>query len=421
MDMICRSHTDMNLVRFLQMGAALMNCKIDLGQDWKQLFSTSQHLKAYTSAMVSWIKAYIIRLCSVAAAVATPAAGKMAHPIEEEHDIALMVMCLHDIVHNLRPTEVDMGSANTSRLGRETLSLGNVAEWSYSGIKISLLVWTARAVAEMAQQLLLCCQQFTAAADSTKSDNVGHRRGNSSTSSSTGASESGSSDKAICAEIVLCNRYDKNGTGAAVQQSPILYLDIACEVVLFLVERLLEWHSAALADHEPAASAHSQQAGGSPSCHPDESALPRSTPPTTAAAAAAVSVPRSAGAAAQQQPSRLNFKPPHKGLPFAVVKDLERLKGRFPSDNNEGRQVVEDRQLQLMVRLQDGMELCKLLQREVPVPVGCNNPVCLNLQGVAEMKTACKICLGCHVARYCSRECQAGHWKDHKKACQQLQ
>jgi hypothetical protein len=96
------------------------------------------------------------------------------------------------------------------------------------------------------------------------------------------------------------------------------------------------------------------------------------------------------------------------------------LQGRFLSAANEPGQVVEDPQLQLMV-LQDGVELCKLLQREVPVPVGCNNPVCLNLQGISEMKTACKTCLGCHVARYCSRECQAGHWKDHRKACQQLQ
>jgi hypothetical protein len=113
-------------------------------------------------------------------------------------------------------------------------------------------------------------------------------------------------------------------------------------------------------------------------------------------------------------------KLPHKGLPSPVVNELERFKGGFPSDANDAGQVVEDRQLQLMV-LQGGIELCKLLQREMPVPVGCNNPVCLTLLGVAEMKTACKICLGCHVARYCSRECQAGHWKDHRKACQQLQ
>jgi hypothetical protein len=103
------------------------------------------------------------------------------------------------------------------------------------------------------------------------------------------------------------------------------------------------------------------------------------------------------------------------------LKEIERLKRKFSSNGAEQRQAVgAARQLQLML-LQRMIRLCKVLQREVPVPVGCNNPACLNMQGVAELKTACKVCLGCHVARYCGRECQQVHWKDHMKVCKQMQ
>ena len=108
------------------------------------------------------------------------------------------------------------------------------------------------------------------------------------------------------------------------------------------------------------------------------------------------------------------------GLPAAVVEELALLKDSWPLGAFGSDEPVEDPQVQLMV-LQDVVGLCKLLQQEVPVPVGCNNPACLNLEGEAEMVMASKTCLGCHVARYCSRECQVGHWKEHKKTCKQLQ
>jgi hypothetical protein len=58
---------------------------------------------------------------------------------------------------------------------------------------------------------------------------------------------------------------------------------------------------------------------------------------------------------------------------------------------------------------------------EVPSPVGCNNPGCVNLRGLSEAETAAKACGGCKVARYCSQECQRGHWKVHRPTCQRLQ
>ena len=70
--------------------------------------------------------------------------------------------------------------------------------------------------------------------------------------------------------------------------------------------------------------------------------------------------------------------------------------------------------------LEDVVELCRLLYQEVPSPVGCNNPVCLGLRGVSEAGVLCKNCTGCGVARYCSRECQVGHWKEHKATCRRL-
>jgi hypothetical protein len=71
-DQVCRTYTDWDLVAFLQLGVQMNKSKNDLRQDGEQLISTRQHIRAYTSAMASWIKAYIVRLREVAAAAAVP-------------------------------------------------------------------------------------------------------------------------------------------------------------------------------------------------------------------------------------------------------------------------------------------------------------------------------------------------------------
>jgi hypothetical protein len=226
------------------MGAGLVKCKNDLGQEWEQLSSTRQHMLAYISAMASWIKAYIIRLGPVVAAAAVPAqAGEIAADpsSKENHDLNQMMECLQGLLHGLGPMEVTQSCEKfsvSSPCGVDRLSPQECAEWSHDS-NIILLVWIARAVEAVAQQLLGCCGQCRTAADSGKSGNMEKkstsRRG---TSSCAGASNTAGTDKAACAETVLHSGYDMQGTGAAILQTLRVDLYAAHDVVLLLVERI---------------------------------------------------------------------------------------------------------------------------------------------------------------------------------------
>jgi len=58
------------------------------------------------------------------------------------------------------------------------------------------------------------------------------------------------------------------------------------------------------------------------------------------------------------------------------------------------------------------------------ISCACNNPHCSNLDGLSELELVqgrARLCGKCRVARYCSRECQAQHWKLHKPACKALE
>jgi len=58
------------------------------------------------------------------------------------------------------------------------------------------------------------------------------------------------------------------------------------------------------------------------------------------------------------------------------------------------------------------------------ISCACNNPHCCNLEGLSELDLVqgrARLCAKCRVARYCSKSCQAQHWKLHKPACKALE
>jgi hypothetical protein len=59
----------------------------------------------------------------------------------------------------------------------------------------------------------------------------------------------------------------------------------------------------------------------------------------------------------------------------------------------------------------------------LPVNCACNNPACSNFSEISELKLvkgSSHACSACRTARFCSKECQTQHWKQHKPVCKSL-
>jgi len=69
------------------------------------------------------------------------------------------------------------------------------------------------------------------------------------------------------------------------------------------------------------------------------------------------------------------------------------------------------------------LESLGLALNNLPIAHACNNPCCSNLSGPSEtalVSGKSAVCARCRVARYCSRDCQAQHYKLHKKVCKAM-
>lgn len=64
-----------------------------------------------------------------------------------------------------------------------------------------------------------------------------------------------------------------------------------------------------------------------------------------------------------------------------------------------------------------------MMLSSLAAPCLCNNPGCHNVSGPTESEMVLggsSRCSACRTARYCSKECRKGHWKQHKTACKVL-
>jgi hypothetical protein len=106
----------------------------------------------------------------------------------------------------------------------------------------------------------------------------------------------------------------------------------------------------------------------------------------------------------------------------AVLQGFEALAACYPAvlEVNEAGDVVAGNVAGLIKAFEAVGRACSVFA----VPHCCNNPGCSNLAGASELfivsGKGC-ICGGCQVARYCGRECQKAHWKQHKPVCRMLQ
>jgi hypothetical protein len=97
----------------------------------------------------------------------------------------------------------------------------------------------------------------------------------------------------------------------------------------------------------------------------------------------------------------------------AVVKGTGKWKGK---DKGAAAEAVFD-------TLRQQLQAAGIALSTLPTHVACNSFSCINRAGPSELllvsSRSC-VCSGCRTARYCCRECQKQHWKQHKPVCTAL-
>jgi hypothetical protein len=77
----------------------------------------------------------------------------------------------------------------------------------------------------------------------------------------------------------------------------------------------------------------------------------------------------------------------------------------------------------LSVQQAVALQAVGLALTNVAFPCACNNPSCSELAGPLELQLVNRrscMCADCRVVRYCSRDCQRRHWKQHKPVCRAI-
>ena len=506
MDLSCRTSGSLHELLFI---CDLVEITAHLGGGAaaaQQLFSSPQMVKAYVSAMASWVKACILQLTRPAAGGVTAgvwaetAAAAASESSSELEPITLTAEKLLRVMGSIIPAPHE-GSSGEDNISPDAAAAAGVWGQAYSTIQLVLLWWLSHAVAAVSKLLLEASQQREAArtdpassssstptstsaaveasgssssrnsavrshssnkgledvssssgpeggSSSSSGRHLADGRSSSSSSSSSsrlgkigaeitdeagrnssgllgsgvgssgsyggaGISSSGSGPDGIggLSSTVLSGSWISSLMALAEDCAPQLVWDFdramafAAKLGVMLLKSLVQWHAKAQQQHQPGEAA----AGASEALQHSQGEVGGGTP--TAAAAAAC------GDVRQLLPKRMMMMMPQQGLPDAVILLMEHKLDGW-SGCRGGDEGVKEFRLQV---LRDVVELCQVLQQEVPCPLGCNNPRCVDLKGVSEVVASCKTCTGCGVARYCSRECQVGHWKEHRRACRRLE
>ena len=230
----------------------------------------------------------------------------------------------------------------------------------------------------------------------------------------------------LTSSCVGCSMLPSNDAGDGGQQLPAAAGSMAGAIVEHLLESLTLNTAAApvvaLPEAAAGASAGRGYDGGSGgSCSSTATVGGGSGGSSTAAAVAAPArggVKPAVIGRPEQLPKRLSTLP-QCGLPAAVMQEIAGIGSRWPAKVLALVELPagEAEQQQL---LQELLGVFEVLQEEVPMPVGCGNPMCTDLGGDSELAYK-KTCMGCNVVHYCSRECQVAHWESHKGLCKRVQ